>query len=111
MGCFVDGCLNCKQCNDDGGVKDHMCAKQTTGTYGANDKHGRAAVWPPGSHTLGGYSNKMVVHERFGILVPKTYPQEYVRREEAEKMLPLRSLCVCSVCGVLCVQCARGAAY
>ena len=80
VGCFVDGCLNCKQCNDDGGVKDHMCAKQTTGTYGANDKHGRAAVWPPGSHTLGGYSNKMVVHERFGILVPKTYPQEYVRR-------------------------------
>ncbi|KOO22311.1 alcohol dehydrogenase [Chrysochromulina tobinii] len=27
-------------------------------------------------HTLGGYSDKMVVHERFAVIIPKTYPLE-----------------------------------
>ena len=46
-------------------------------TYNGRDKHGRAAVWPPGSATLGGYATDMVVHERFGVLIPATYPLEY----------------------------------
>ena len=45
-----------------------------TGTYNAKNVHGRAAVYPPDSLTLGGYTKKMIVHERFGVLIPPTYP-------------------------------------
>jgi len=73
VGCMVDSCLNCQQCN---AGREHLCSRQNTATYNGIDKHGRAAVWPPGSHTLGGYTNKMVVHERFAVNVPKSYPLE-----------------------------------
>jgi len=44
------------------------------GTYGAKDAHGRAAS--PVGHTLGGYTNLMVVHEYFAIIIPNSYPHK-----------------------------------
>ena len=75
VGCFVDSCLNCRCCHCG---DDHKCVNKTASTYNGQDFHGRAAVWPPGSHTLGGYSDRMVVHERFGVKIPPTYSAAHV---------------------------------
>ena len=72
VGCMVDSCLKCKQCL---AGNEQKCAAQT-GTYQGENKHGRAAVWPPNSKTLGGYTKLMIVHWKFAILIPKTYPLE-----------------------------------
>mmetsp|Transcript_36882 Transcript_36882/g.89461 ORF Transcript_36882/g.89461 Transcript_36882/m.89461 type:complete len:436 (-) Transcript_36882:3795-5102(-) len=71
VGCMVDSCLDCKPCNEG---HEQYCKKTNTSTYQGEDKFGRAAVWPKGSKTMGGYSTKMVVHQRFGIKIPKSYP-------------------------------------
>ncbi len=47
--------------------------KQTS-TYNGKDGNGRAAVYPKDSRTLGGYTKTMVVNEKFGVLVPPSYP-------------------------------------
>jgi len=52
-----------------------MCTKQV-GTYGFTDMNGRAKSSPLGSQTLGGYTKKMVVHEKFAIKIPDGYPLE-----------------------------------
>lgn len=72
VGCMVDSCLKCKQCK---GGQEQKCGKQV-GTYQAKDQNGRAECFPKGSHTLGGYTTKMVVHEHFAINIPKDYPLE-----------------------------------
>jgi len=69
---MVDSCLNCAACNHG---EEQMCVKQV-GTYGGKDLNGRAATYPKGQRTVGGYTTKMVVHERFGVLLPKEYPLE-----------------------------------
>ena len=33
-------------------------------------------MWPPKSKTLGGYSKTMIIHWKFAILIPKTFPLE-----------------------------------
>ena len=53
-----------------------MCTKQVA-TYGGKDKSGRAATFPKGGHTLGGYSTRFVVHERFAVIIPKDYPLQF----------------------------------
>jgi|ERR1712216_491447 len=76
VGCMVDACLECKQCKQG---NENMCKKGMVQTYGDKDKFGRAAVWPNEQgkgYTFGGYSSKMVVHEHFGIQIPKNYPLE-----------------------------------
>ena len=79
VGCMVDSCLNCSACKRG---EEQKCSKQV-GTYGANNKNGRAATGPVGgatltpAHTLGGYTTQMVVHERFAIIIPKEYGLEY----------------------------------
>lgn len=72
VGCMVDSCLSCKQC-----LLGHeqKCSTQT-GTYQGTNTHGRAAVWPPNSKTLGGYTKTMIVHQKFAILIPETFPLE-----------------------------------
>ena len=72
VGCMVDSCLDCAACKRG---EEQMCTKQV-GTYGAKDVNGRAATYPVGQSTVGGYTTKMVVHERFGVLLPKDYPLE-----------------------------------
>ena len=73
VGCMVDSCLNCAACLRG---EEQMCAKQVS-TYNGKDFSGRAASGPGApAHTLGGYTTKMVVHERFAVVIPKSYPLE-----------------------------------
>ena len=48
-------------------------------TYNGKDELGRAKIQPGRATTIGGYTTKYVVDERFAILVPKDYPLEAVR--------------------------------
>ena len=70
VGCMVDSCGACASCKQG---EQQMCREQIA-TYGGKDKHGRAAS--PCGYTLGGYTNKFVVHEDFGIRIPRGYPLE-----------------------------------
>lgn len=74
VGCMVDACLKCASCQKG---DENYCKKQNTATYQGQDNHGRAATYPTGGRTMGGYSSKMVVHEHFAILIPQSYPLEY----------------------------------
>lgn len=60
VGCMVDSCRTCEQCSSD---REQNCAHGTTFTYGSQDK-------VSGGITYGGYSDKIVVTEHFGIRIP-----------------------------------------
>mmetsp|Transcript_77943 Transcript_77943/g.170744 ORF Transcript_77943/g.170744 Transcript_77943/m.170744 type:complete len:407 (+) Transcript_77943:99-1319(+) len=72
VGCMVDSCLECKECL---AGNEQKCKKMVQ-TYNQEDRSGRAATYPQGGHTLGGYTSKFVVHEKFSIVIPKSYPLE-----------------------------------
>jgi uncharacterized zinc-type alcohol dehydrogenase-like protein len=63
VGCMVDSCQECDDCNE--GLE-NFCDSMVP-TYNATTDD------PPG-HTLGGYSQKIVVHERFVLKI--THPEE-----------------------------------
>lgn len=71
VGCFVDSCLECAPCKRG---DEQFCshAGGMTGTYGATPEHGHAGT----ERTAGGYSTRMVVHEHFAIVLPKSLPLE-----------------------------------
>jgi len=73
VGCMVDSCLSCKACK---AGDQHKCMKQVA-TYGGTDRSGRAATYPVGEKTLGGYTSVMVCDERFVIIIPDEFPLEY----------------------------------
>lgn len=60
VGCMVDSCRHCQACND--GLE-QFCQEGFTMTYGSPDKH-------DGALTQGGYSDKVVVSERFVVRMP-----------------------------------------
>ena len=60
VGCIVDSCGTCENCLDD---REQICLNGTTFTYNSPDK-------VSGGHTFGGYSDKIVVTERFVIRIP-----------------------------------------
>lgn len=60
VGCLVDSCRDCGACDD--GLEQY-CEKGATGTYNGRDQH-------DGSLTFGGYSESVVVSERFVLSVP-----------------------------------------
>ncbi len=60
VGCMVGSCGECENCLAD---REQNCLKGTVFTYDAPDPS-------TGSHTLGGYSDKMVVPERFVLRIP-----------------------------------------
>ncbi|MBI2241136.1 MAG: NAD(P)-dependent alcohol dehydrogenase [Magnetospirillum gryphiswaldense] len=64
VGCLVDSCQTCPSCDE--GLE-QFCENGWTGTYNS------ATADAPG-HTLGGYSQRIVVHERFVLKI--THPQE-----------------------------------
>lgn len=72
VGCMVDSCQKCAACKRG---EEQMCTSQIA-TYGGVDKSGRAATYPPNTKTLGGYTDKHVVHQNFAIKIPKDYPLE-----------------------------------
>ena len=61
VGCMVDSCRTCDFCRAD---REQNCAQTATFTYNSPDKHGA------GPTTYGGYSDKIVVSERFVIRIP-----------------------------------------
>ncbi len=60
VGCMVDSCRECESCKE--GVEQY-CENGMTGTYDSLDKH-------LGTHTMGGYSERVVVDENFVLRVP-----------------------------------------
>jgi len=60
VGCMVDSCQSCDQC-DKG--EEQLCRHGNTQTYNGKDRH-------DGSPTYGGYSNAIVVREEFVLSVP-----------------------------------------
>jgi alcohol dehydrogenase (NADP+) len=74
VGCMVDACLECDRCKEG---NEHKCKKGMVGTYGGKDKHGRAKPFPEDSSIMGGYTSIHVVHERFAVIIPKSYDLKY----------------------------------
>ncbi len=60
VGCMVDSCGTCENCLAD---REQNCLNGTTFTYDSTDRS-------HGGYTFGGYSDKMVVSERFVIRIP-----------------------------------------
>jgi len=60
VGCMVDSCRTCSQCQS--GLEQY-CTSYATFTYNSADKH-------LGGHTFGGYSSHIVVDESFALKVP-----------------------------------------
>ncbi|EEE05448.1 NAD(P)-dependent alcohol dehydrogenase [Burkholderia multivorans] len=60
VGCMVDACGTCANCLAD---REQICLNGTTFTYNSPDK-------VSGGQTFGGYSDKLVVTERFAIRIP-----------------------------------------
>lgn len=60
VGCLVDSCRTCTNCQKD---LEQYCLTGFTGTYNGADKH-------LGGHTFGGYSEKVVVDQDFVLNVP-----------------------------------------
>ncbi|KPQ00247.1 NAD(P)-dependent alcohol dehydrogenase [Marinobacter sp. HL-58] len=61
VGCMVDSCRSCSACES--GLEQY-CLDGMTGTYNGVDRH-------DGSITYGGYSDKVVVSERFVVKIPE----------------------------------------
>jgi len=61
VGCMVDSCKTCANCQQD---LEQYCLNGFTGTYNGRDRH-------LGQHTFGGYSEKVVVDEDFVLSVPE----------------------------------------
>jgi alcohol dehydrogenase (NADP+) len=60
VGCLVDSCRTCSSCKND---LEQYCLNGWVGTYNSLDKH-------TGVMTYGGYSEKVVVDEKFVLKVP-----------------------------------------
>lgn len=61
VGCMVDSCRTCSSC--EAGLEQY-CAEGMTGTYNGQDRH-------DGSITFGGYSERIVVSDRFVVNLPE----------------------------------------
>jgi len=61
VGCMVDSCGTCPNCQRD---LEQYCENGMVGTYNGKDSH-------LGGHTFGGYSQKVVVDEHFVLKVPE----------------------------------------
>ena len=61
VGCLVDSCRECESCKKD---LEQYCLNGSVGTYNGKDQF-------LGGHTFGGYSEKVVVDETFGLHIPE----------------------------------------
>jgi alcohol dehydrogenase (NADP+) len=73
VGCFVDACLDCENCE---AGNENYCAKGLTPTYNGDRAHGRYNG-NPASKTWGGYSGSNVVNENFILKIPDSLPLEF----------------------------------
>jgi alcohol dehydrogenase (NADP+) len=65
VGCFVDSCRTCAQCQR--GLEQY-CSVKTVWTYNARDTEG--------APTYGGYSDRIVVDENYALRMPNNLPLE-----------------------------------
>lgn len=63
VGCMVDSCQHCAAC--DRGLEQY-CEKHATFTYNGVDRH-------DGMPTYGGYSEKIIVSDKFVLKIPETF--------------------------------------
>lgn len=68
VGCMVDSCQECDSCKE--GLE-QFCENGMTATYNGKDEH-------LGGHTFGGYSEEIVVDEKFVLRVPENLDIEAV---------------------------------
>ncbi|TBW28574.1 NAD(P)-dependent alcohol dehydrogenase [Gramella sp. KN1008] len=61
VGCLVDSCQECESCKDN---LEQYCENGMVLTYNGEDKH-------LGGHTFGGYSEMIVVREKFVLKIPE----------------------------------------
>lgn len=61
VGCLVDSCMSCSECEDG---REQYCRNGATLTYNGKDRHS-------GEITFGGYSTQVVVREDFVLRLPK----------------------------------------
>lgn len=66
VGCMVDSCRTCSSCKDD---LEQFCEKGAVFTYNGIDKQDQ-------STTYGGYSQKIIVDEKFVLHVPKEFKEK-----------------------------------
>ncbi len=66
VGCFVDSCRHCSNCERD---LDQYCLEGNTLTYSSRERDGSGV-------TQGGYSNVIVVNENYVLGIPKSIPLE-----------------------------------
>jgi len=66
VGCMVDSCNSCSSCKDN---LEQYCEKGMTQTYNSPDKHN-------GKVTYGGYSDHIVVNEKFVLHIPKEFKEK-----------------------------------
>jgi len=64
VGCFVDSCRQCSACQEN---LEQYCEVGATFTYNSSDKH-------LGGQTYGGYSQKIVVDQKYVLRIPKNIP-------------------------------------
>jgi uncharacterized zinc-type alcohol dehydrogenase-like protein len=64
VGCFVDSCRDCKSCRE--GLE-QFCERGMTGTYNSMERDGKTP-------TFGGYSDKIVVDEKYVLRIPESIP-------------------------------------
>lgn len=74
VGCMVMSCMECDLCKD--GLEQH-CPGMTQ-TYSSPFPKGCGHDACAGYHTNGGYSEEIVVHERFVFALPENLAMEYV---------------------------------
>ncbi|TWI06017.1 putative zinc-type alcohol dehydrogenase-like protein [Luteimonas cucumeris] len=64
VGCFVDSCRHCEQCQ---AGEEQYCREGMTATYNAHERDGRTP-------TYGGYSTRITVHQDYMLRVPAAIP-------------------------------------
>lgn len=64
VGCFVDSCRTCTNCENN---LDNYCLEGITQTYGSREKNGTGI-------TQGGYSDTIVVDENYVLAIPDSIP-------------------------------------
>ncbi len=64
VGCFVDSCRECRNCQDG---EEHYCEKHLVATYNGTEKDEQTP-------TYGGYSSHIVVDENYTLKIPSSLP-------------------------------------
>ena len=86
VGCLIDSCRNCKNCDHD---LEQYCLNGFTGTYNGQDKH-------LGTQTFGGYSEKVIVDQHTGVvLIFETFRDQIIFPQLTRVIAQCEGIMVC----------------